>query len=188
MAVRANVLEHSEVKRAESGVHANLGLVACSAQIHWYAIYTCANHERKIADQLAGRGIEHFLPQYESVRKWKDRKVRLQLPLFPSYLFVHLSLQSRLAVLQIPGVVRFVGFDGRAVPVLEEELTSVREFFKQGLRAEPHPFLRVGRRVRVQHGPLAGMQGILVRRKNKVRFVVSVELIMRSVSVEIDET
>jgi transcription antitermination factor NusG len=181
------MLEHTEVELRDAVAPFNPGLAASSPQVHWYAIYTCANHERKIADQLANRGIEHFLPQYESVRRWKDRKVRLQVPLFPGYLFVHLALQNRVGVLQVPGVVRFVGFDGRAIPVSEEDLARVREFFKQGLRAEPHPFLTVGRRVRVERGPLAGMQGILVRRKNKVRFVVSVELIMRSVSVEMDE-
>jgi transcription antitermination factor NusG len=182
------MLQHIEVKLGETVAPFNPGLVACSSQVHWYAIYTCPNRERKIAAQLANRGFEHFLPQYESVRRWKDRRVRLQMPLFPGYVFVHLALQNRVGVLQIPGVVRFVGFDGRAIPVLEEDLTRVREFFKQGLRAEPHPFLTVGRRVRVGRGPLTGMQGILVRRKNKLRFVVSVELIMRSVSVEIDET
>lgn len=180
------MLEYREVKLGEPTAPANLGL-ATYPSLHWYAIYTCANHERRIADQLVNRGIEHFLPQYESVRRWKDRKVRLQRPLFPGYLFVHMDLQNRLRVLHIPGVVRFVGFDGHAVPVSEEDLSRIREFFNQGFRAEPHPFLKAGRRVWVERGPLAGMQGIVVRKKNKVRFVVSVELIMRSVSVEIDE-
>src|SRR5208282_5693506 len=75
-------------------------------QPRWYAAYTRANHERRVADQLSERGVEHFLPQYESVRKWKDRKVRLQMPLFPGYVFVHLALQNRLNVLQVPGVAR----------------------------------------------------------------------------------
>src|SRR5271169_4718790 len=82
-------------------------------QPRWYAAYTRANHERRVADQLAERGVEHFLPQYESVRKWKDRKVRLKMPLFPGYVFVHLPLQNRLNVLQVPGVACLVGFAGR---------------------------------------------------------------------------
>src|SRR5207247_2127449 len=118
-------------------------------QPHWYAAYTRANHERRVADQLADREMDHFLPEYESVRKWKDRKVRLQMPLFPGYVFVHLALRDRLRVLQIPGVARLVGFDGRPAPVPEEEVTRIRGFLDQGLRAEPHPFLTVGRRVRL---------------------------------------
>lgn len=160
---------------------------APSQQPRWYAIYTCANHERRVASQLERRGIEHFLPQYESMRRWKDRKVRLQRPLFPSYLFVRLPLSNRLRVQELPGVVRFVGFDGSPAVVSDDEVLRIREVLSGGSRAEPHPFLRVGRRVRVKTGPLVGLQGILVRRKNTLRLVVSVELIARSMSVEIDE-
>ncbi len=152
---------------------------------HWYAVYTCANHEHRVADQLANRGVEHFLPQYESVRRWKDRKVRLQLPLFPGYVFVHLALQNRLRILQVPGVVRLVGFDGHAVPLLEEEVTRIREFLGQRFRAEPHPYLEVGRRVRVVSGPLEGLEGVILRRKNGSRFVISFELIQRAMAIEI---
>src|SRR5438552_10273646 len=109
-------------------------------QPHWYAAYTRANHERRMADQLAEREVEHFLPEYESMRKWKDRKVRLQMPLFPGYVFVHLALRDRLRVLQVPGVARLVGFDGHPAPVPEEEITRIRKFLYGGLRAEPHPY------------------------------------------------
>jgi transcription antitermination factor NusG len=156
-------------------------------QPRWYAAYTRANHERRVADQFVGRGMENFLPQYESVRKWNDRRVRLKLPLFPGYVFVHLALQNRSKVLQVPGVVCLVGFAGRPVAVPEEEVARIRGFSSVGLRAEPHPYLNVGRRVRVKNGPLQGMEGVLLRRKNKTRFVLSFELIMRSVAVEIDE-
>src|SRR6267378_7417179 len=84
-------------------------------QPHWYAAYTRANHERRVADQMAEREVEHFLPEYESVRKWKDRKVRLQMPLFPGYVFVHLALNDRLRVLQVPGVAKLVSFGGLPV-------------------------------------------------------------------------
>jgi transcription antitermination factor NusG len=131
--------------------------------------------------------VEHFLPQYESVRKWKDRKVRLQLPLFPGYLFVHLAAQERVRVLQVPGVVRLVGFNGHPSPLPEEDVTRIREFLGQGFRAEPHPYLQAGRRARVMRGPLAGMEGIVVRRKNRSRLVASFELIQRSVAVEMEE-
>lgn len=152
---------------------------------HWYAIYTCANHEKRVADQLLRRGVEHFLPYYESLRRWKDRKVRLQLPLFPGYVFVRLALQSRLQVLPIPGVVRLVGFDGRPTPVSDDEVTKVREFLTQGHRVEPHSYLQVGRRVRVARGVLEGMEGTVVGHKNRRRFVISFDLIQRSVAVEV---
>jgi transcription antitermination factor NusG len=154
-------------------------------QARWYAAYTCANHERRVAEQLAARGIEHFLPQYESTRKWKDRKVQLQMPLFPGYIFVQMELASRLRVLQVPGVARLVGFDGRPAPVPEEDLLRVREFLAQGFRAEPHRVLKVGRRVRVNGGPLAGMEGIVARRKNGHKLVISFDLIQQAMAVEI---
>lgn len=161
---------------------------ASAAQTRWYAVYTCANHEKRVADQFAGRGVEHFLPQYESVRRWKDRKVRLQLPLFPGYLFVHMAAQERLRVLQVPGVVQLVGFNGSPTPMPEEDLERVREFLGEGLRAEPHPYLRAGRRARVVRGPLAGIEGIILRRKNRSCLVLSFNLIQRSMAIEMDET
>jgi transcription antitermination factor NusG len=160
--------------------------VEAFVQPWWYAAYTRAKHERRVADQLAERGVEHFLPQYESVRKWKDRKVRLQMPLFPGYVFVHLALRERLRVLQVPGVARLVGFDGHPVAVPEEELTRIREFLERGLRAEPHPYLKAGRHVRVRSGPLEGMEGIVLRRKNGCRLVISLELIQRAMAVDMD--
>jgi transcription antitermination factor NusG len=152
----------------------------------WYAAYTRANHERRVANQLVERGVEHFLPQYESMRKWKDRKVRLQMPLFPGYVFVHLALQNRLKVLEVPGVAYLVGFAGKPVAVPEGEFEKIRGFLKQGFRAEPHPYLEAGRRVRVKNGPLEGMEGIVVRRKNGNRLVISLELIQRAMAVDLD--
>jgi transcription antitermination factor NusG len=152
----------------------------------WYAAYTRANHERRVAHQLVERGVEHFLPQYESMRKWKDRKVRLQMPLFPGYVFVHLALQNRLKVLEVPGVAYLVGFAGKPVAVPEGEFEKIRGFLKRGFRAEPHPYLEAGRRVRVRNGPLEGMEGIVARRKNGNRLVISLELIQRAMAVDLD--
>lgn len=156
-------------------------------EARWYAAYTCANHERRVREQLEQRSVEAFLPVYETVRRWKDRQKRLQLPLFPGYVFVRMALVDRLQVLQIPGVAKLVGFSGTPTALPEGEIEALRTSLASGVRAEPHPFLTAGRRVRVQAGPLAGLQGVLVRKKNRVRFVVSVELIMRSVAVEVDE-
>src|SRR6202140_1002340 len=155
-------------------------------QPHWYAAYTCANHEKGVAQQLERRSVECFLPLYESVRRWKDRRVRLQMPLFPGYVFVRLALRDRLRVLQVPGVARLVGFDGHPVALPEQELTRIREFLERGLRAEPHPFLTVGRRVRINCGPFAGLEGVLKRKKSGMRVVVSLELIQRSVAVDVE--
>src|SRR5258708_26480923 len=95
-------------------------------QPHWYAVYTCANHEHRVADQLAVRGVEHFLPLYESLRRWTDRKVRLRMPLFPGYIFVQLALRDRLRVLEVPSVVRLVGFNGRPAPLPEADVARIR--------------------------------------------------------------
>jgi transcription antitermination factor NusG len=164
-----------------------LGLPSNFCDPFWYAAYTCAQHEKRVAEQLTRRSVEHFLPLYETFRRWKDRRVRLELPLFPGYVFVRLALRDRLQVLQIPGVANLVGFSGTPTALPPEEIDALRTNLRNGVRAEPYPYLSVGRRVRVKSGPLAGMEGILARRKNGARFVVSVELIRRSIAVEIDE-
>lgn len=152
----------------------------------WYAAYTCANHEKCVAEQLAQHSMEHFLPLYESVRRWKDRRVRLQLPLFPGYIFVRFALGDRLRVLEIPSVVRLVGFNGLPTPLPEGEIESLRNALVRQLHAEPYPYLTVGRRVLIIHGPLRGLEGILLRKKGNLRLVLSLELIQRSIVVDVD--
>jgi transcription antitermination factor NusG len=154
----------------------------------WYAVYTCSNHERRIARQLQERDVEYFLPLYETVHRWKDRRMRLQLPLFPGYLFVRMSLRDRLRVLQVPSVVRFVSSGGVPTVLPELEIESLRKGWCAGLSAQPHPYLTAGRRVRIKNGSLAGMEGILLRRKGSFRVVLSIDLIMRSIVVEVDES
>jgi len=158
----------------------------CSA--FWFAAYTNANHEKRVAEQLAWRSIEHFLPLYSTTRRWKDRRVALDLPLFPGYIFVRLALRDRLQVLQTPGVASIVGFGGIPLALPQQEIDALRKGVSRGLRAEPHPYLAVGRRVRILAGPLAGMEGILVRKKNHDRFVLSLDLIQRCVAVDIEGT
>jgi transcription antitermination factor NusG len=157
-----------------------------SLQLRWYAAYTCANHEKKVRDQLEQRSVESFLPVYETVRRWKDRRMHLQLPLFPGYVFVRMTLIDRLRVLQIPSVVRLVGFNGQLSALADEEIEGLKKGLACGVLAEPHPFLSVGRRVRVKAGPLAGVEGIVMRRKNRLRLVISLELIQRAALVEVD--
>jgi transcription antitermination factor NusG len=164
------------------------GMEACFFEPLWYAAYTNANHEKRVTQQLEQRSIEHFLPLYESTRCWKDRRVRLQMPLFPGYVFVKLALRDRLKLLQIPGVVQLVSFNGQPAPLPQEDIQAIRNCLERSQQVEPHPYLKTGRRVRVVSGPLQGLEGIILRRKNKTRFVLTFELIMRSVAVEIDET
>jgi transcription antitermination factor NusG len=153
---------------------------------HWYAIRTCSNHEKRVACELRARDVEHFFPVYASMRRWKDRRVMLDLPLFPGYMFVRLALRDRLGVLQIPSVVCLVGFGGIPVALPDEEMGTLRAGLSERLRAQPHPFLTVGRRVRITRGPFAGLEGVLERKKNNLRVIVSVELIQRAVALDVD--
>jgi len=162
-------------------------LSAALCKPRWYAAYTSANHEKRVAEQLSLRSVEHFLPAYASVRRWKDRRVTLQMPLFPGYVFVRMALRDRLQVQQVPGVAHLVGFDGTPAALPDEEIEALRASLESGVRAEPHPYLTVGRRVRLKSGPLAGMQGILLRRKGNFRVVISIELIQRSLIVQVDD-
>jgi transcription antitermination factor NusG len=155
---------------------------------HWYATYTCANHEKRVRDQLEQRSVESFLPLYETERRWKDRRMRLQLPLFPGYVFVRMTLADRWRVLQVPGVAKLVGFNGLPCALPEEDIQAIRSFLVHGYPVEPSPYLQVGRRARVKTGPLLGLEGIILRRKNRTRLVLTLELIMRSVAVEVDGT
>ena len=154
--------------------------------VRWYAAYTCSRHEKFVAQQLQRRRIDCFLPLYKSWRRWKDRRKQIDLALFPGYVFVRIALQERLRVVELPGVVHLVSFRGQPAPLPEQDIAALRNGLEEGLYAEPHPYLRAGRRVRVARGPMAGTQGILVRRKEKCRFVLSLDVLMRSVAVEVD--
>jgi transcription antitermination factor NusG len=152
----------------------------------WYAAYTNANREKRVAEQLVRRSVDHFLPLYESMRRWKDRKILLRLALFPGYVFVRLALCDRLQVLLVPGVAKLVGFNGTPTALPQEEIDALKKSLVCGVRAEPHPFLSVGRRVRVKAGPLEGIEGIVIRRKNRLRLVISLDLIRRAAAVDIE--
>jgi len=153
---------------------------------NWYALYTCARHEKYVAKQLEERRIDHFLPLYRSWHTWKDRRKQVELALFPRYVFVHISMQTRLRVLQLAGVVHLVTFNGQPAILPEQEIDALRSGLEHKIYAEPHPYLTVGRKVRVCRGPLQGTEGILVRWKDRLRVVISLEVLMRSVAVEVD--
>ena len=163
-----------------------VNLLAEYLEPRWYAAYTSANHEKRVALQLGQRSVEHFLPLYESVRRWKDRRMKLQLPFFPGYVFVRLALRDRLQVLQVPGVAKLVGFNGLPSALPDSEIEAIQTCLARKAGLEPHPYVQVGRRVRVKAGPLEGLEGIVVRKKNRVRFVISLDLIQRSAAVEVE--
>lgn len=152
----------------------------------WYVAQTRSRHERRVATQLSERGIEHFLPLYETVRRWKDRRVRLHLPLFAGYIFVRIPLRDRLRALEIPGIVHIVSFGGLPVPMADDEMEAMRNGLTCKLQVEPHPYLTAGRRARLKSGPLAGLEGILLRKKGSFRLVLSVELIHRAVITDVN--
>ena len=154
---------------------------------NWYALYTYPRHEKLVAEQIERRDISCFLPLYRSVRRWKDRRKELELALFPGYVFVHIALQDRLQVLQVPGAVRLVTFNGQPAALPEQEIECLRNRQSSFGTIESHPYLCVGRRVRVRSGPMQGLEGIIRRSKDKCRVVFSLDLIMRSVAVEVDE-
>ncbi len=182
------MLNDTGAQSFQSGLAAALdhGLLDGEATRQWYAVCTRSNHEKCAATQLERRAIEHFLPLYESVRKWKDRRKRLELPLFPGYLFVRIPLEQRLRVLVTPGVVRLVGFDNRPAALPDGEIEALRAVLLHGVHSEPHPYLIVGRKVRITRGALAGMEGVLVRKKGRVRLVLSINLICQSAMIEVD--
>jgi transcription antitermination factor NusG len=155
----------------------------------WFAVYTSPRHEKSVSHYMDLREIEHYLPLYQTRRKWNNGlKVTLDLPLFPGYIFVHIGLRERVRVLQVPGVLSIVGgTGGQPASMPEADINALRT----GLplrNAEPHPLLTAGQRVRIRSGALAGMEGLMLRRKNSLRVVLTMELIQRSVAVEVDET
>jgi transcription antitermination factor NusG len=151
----------------------------------WFAVHTRAHHEKSVAEQFRGREISYFLPMYTSVRRWKDRVKILQLPLFAGYLFVKVFPSQFLDVLRAHGVARLVGFS-KPEPLEDSEIQQLQSWSSLPTGVAPHPYLRIGQRVRVCRGPLTDVEGILIRKKNLFRLVVAIDLIQRAVALEID--
>lgn len=152
----------------------------------WFALQVRSRYESVAATFLHGKGYEWFLPTYLCRRQWSDRIKKIELPLFPGYLFCRFNPQDRLPILTIPGVISVVGIAKNPTPVDESEIASLRVLAKSGLSREPWPYLQVGQRVRIEHGPLCGLEGILLHFKGRHRITLSVTLLQRSVAVEID--
>jgi transcription antitermination factor NusG len=154
----------------------------------WFAVEIRHNRERAVADLLQARDLETFLPTYTEPRQWSDRVKLTELPLFPGYLFCRLSGERRMPILTTPGVRRIVSFGTKPVPVPEGEIEAVRLFINSKLNVQPWPFLEVGQRVKIQKGPLAGVEGIIQEFRGQYRVVVSISLLQRSVAAEMDGT
>lgn len=153
---------------------------------NWFAAYTSSHHEKRVASHFAEREIESFLPLYSTRRRWKNRcEMNLELPLFPNYVFVHIDPRERVRVLEVPGVQSLVGFGRTPAPLPHFEIEALRAGLGQrGI--EPHPYLVIGERVRIKAGPMTGLEGVLIRKKNNFRVVLALDVIMRSVAVEVD--
>lgn len=151
----------------------------------WYVLFVRSNQEKRVAEHLSGRDVEHYLPCYSSLRRWKDRRVTLQMPLFPGYVFVRLPLLERMKVLTVPNILSLVGAGNGPSEISAEEIDSIRRGVEHS-NAEPYPYLKEGQHVVITSGALSGMQGILVRRHNGARVVVSLDCICRAFVVEVD--
>ena len=157
-----------------------------SQEHQWFAVRTAAGREKAVSAQFQNKGIEEFLPLYKSRRQWSDRTKEIEFPLFPGYLFCRFDFSNRLPILITPGVKLIVGYGKIPVPVSEAEIDSLRRAVSSGAEAMPWPYLSIGQRVRVREGSLTGVEGILLQVKNSWRVVLSVELLRRSVAVELD--
>jgi len=155
----------------------------------WYAVHTRSRHEFQVFDRLTMKGIEAFLPTIERIRKWKDRKKLIAFPLFPGYLFVHITKDpnGRLSVLKIKGVVRLLSsMHGEPEPIPDEQIISLKKLVENKEALDPYPYLTGGQRVRIKRGPLSGVEGILVEKLDKHVLVLSVDVLRQGVALTIN--
>jgi transcription antitermination factor NusG len=161
--------------------------ISSDATLNWYALHTRSRHEKRVAERLGLQSLETFLPVHRARHIWKNGvHAEVDLPLFPCYLFARASIHNRIRLLQQPGVLGFAASTSRPTVIPNEEISVLRAA-TESLKAEPHPYLNTGDAVRIVAGPLAGMEGILTRRKQEYRVVLSIEAIMRSIVVEVSE-
>lgn len=153
----------------------------------WYGVRTRSNCEKVAATALESKTYETYMPTYRARRQWSDRTVEIDRPLFPGYVFCRLDPSERLLpVLTSPGVVSLIGFGNEPVPIPETEIEAVKRMLEVGQGAEPYPFVREGQRIRITRGSLRGLEGILLKKRSQWRMVISVTLLQRSISIEID--
>jgi len=160
---------------------------AQALELTWFAVQTKPRHEKKATAELREKGIGAFLPLRSEKRQWSDRQRLVELPLFPQYVFVRItpSLNTRVAVLRANGITNFVGMRGMGMAIPDEQIERIKTVAAQGILVSPHPFLNVGKRVRIRGGALDGLEGILTAVNGDRTLVVSLELIQRSLAVRI---
>jgi transcription antitermination factor NusG len=151
----------------------------------WYAAYTLPRHEKKVARQLAMRSLDFYLPLYTATHRWNDRNAELELPLFPGYVFVRIALAERTRALEVPSLLRLVSFGHSPLPLEDAQIDSLRTALA-ARKAEPYPFLLSGKRIRIDRGVFKGLEGVIERRKGRSRLIVSIELIERSIVIELE--
>ncbi|HEU4685236.1 MAG TPA: UpxY family transcription antiterminator [Nitrospira sp.] len=155
-------------------------------EARWYAVRTKSRHEKVVRDQLAGQGLEPLLPTVKRRSQWKDRKQEIEVPLFSGYCFVRFATEQKLPVLKTTGVVDIVGGGSRPEPIPEDEIAALQKLMQTVLPYDPHPYLHEGMLVEVVRGPLAGVQGLLLRKEKRHRLILGVRLIQQAAAVEID--
>ena len=153
---------------------------------HWYAVTVRHQHERHVERLLRGQGLETLLPVYRSQRQWSDRVKEIELPLFSGYVFCRFEPSDRMRVEDTPGIVQIVRFNGQLAPIPDHEIADILAISRSGAMVSPWPFLKIGDRVRVERGPLRGLEGVFLREGGEARVVVGLELLQRSVAVEVD--
>jgi transcription antitermination factor NusG len=153
---------------------------------HWFAVWTRSRHEQVVREQLEHKHVDVFLPTVTRWSRWKDRKKKVDWPLFPGYCFARFDPRERLPILKCTGVVSIISFQGEPTPIPEHEIDGIRRLIDSELAFDPCPMIREGMMVEVVHGPLKGVIGRLVRKNEKARLVLSVDLIGQGVSVEVD--
>ncbi|HLH37712.1 MAG TPA: UpxY family transcription antiterminator [Bryobacteraceae bacterium] len=156
--------------------------------LSWYALQTRANFEKQVTAQLDLKGLQNYCPCVPEIHQWADRRKRIERPVFPGYVFVRLAdtAPARLMIRETHGAVRILGNADRIEPVPDQEIDSIMRMLKSPLLCFPHPYLEEGSRVRIRRGALKGVEGVLVRFKNRTRLVVSVNLLSRSIAADID--
>ena len=163
-----------------------LGETSLYQLLSWFAVTVKPQHERAVQEAFQQKGFESFSPSYCAAHRWSDRVKRIQLPLFPGYVFCRFERTARASVMRTVGVRSIVSFGAEPVSVPEEEIQRIRLMVSSKAALEPWPFLKIGQRIRVHYGPLAGLEGILAEAQNGCRVVVGIDLLQRSVAVQLN--
>jgi transcription antitermination factor NusG len=151
----------------------------------WYVVYTLPRHEKAVANRLISQKVTSYLPLYSAVRCWNHRRVEVELPLFPGYVFVRMLLSDRIRILSRPGIIRLLSVNGNLAVFPDEEMENLRSSLAVW-KAKPYPFLTSGKQVRIKSGPFAGLEGTILRRKGKMRLLVTLDLIQSAMLLELD--